>query len=255
MFGIRKSALRAVFVTIAMVLPSMLWAQSTLNFARGFIPSELSSTGFAIVNPGSSNAQVTYQLYGLNGQLLGTSSQTILARGQVAKLGLGVNELFQQAAISGWVQATSATPGLQGFWLGGDFLTFADGADAAAAATDIIFPVVTAVTEINVVNPGTSAIDVTLRLLSSDGVEIGSLPARSLAGHGFLQGQIASLFSQSNVSQASHVRASCSGPCAGTTVLPNYLVAPSRGVINAVTTASTSTEANFPHAISGNAAG
>src|SRR5262245_39298135 len=252
MFGIRQITLRLAFVVIVtLILPSALWAQSTLNFARSFIPSELGSTGFAIVNPGSTSAQVTYQLYDLDGQVIATSSQTIPARGQTAKLGLGPTELFQQASLWGWVQATSATPGLQGFWLGGDFTTFADGADAAAAATDILFPIVTAATEINVVNPGASAITVSLRLFSSDGIELGSRPAQILAGHGFSQGQIASLFSSSNVNQASHVRATCSGPCAGTAVLPNYLVSPSRGVINAVSTASTSTQANIPHVISG----
>src|SRR5262249_16073602 len=91
MFGIRQ-AIRIVVVIVTMAFPSALWAQSTLNFARGFTPSELGSTGFAIVNPGSTNAQVTYQLYDSNGQVIATSSQTIPARGQIAKLGLGQAE-------------------------------------------------------------------------------------------------------------------------------------------------------------------
>src|SRR5262245_32226708 len=144
---ISRCAVRILVTFIELILPAVMWGQSTLNFPRGFSPAELRSTGFAIVNPGPADAQLTYQLYSAAGQVIATSSQTIPARGQVAKLGLGPAELFQQASASGWVQAKSATAGLQGFWLGGDFSTFADGADAAIAAVDLIFPFVSGQTE------------------------------------------------------------------------------------------------------------
>jgi len=48
---------RLVPLAIALVLPVTAWSQSTLNFPRGFNAADLRSTGFAIVNPGPSNAQ------------------------------------------------------------------------------------------------------------------------------------------------------------------------------------------------------
>ena len=116
----RSSAVSVAVLFVTLILPVVAWSQSTLNFPRGLSPSELGSTGFALANPGPTPAQVTYQLYGAAGQVIATSSQTIPARGQLAKIGLGPAELFQQASAAGWVQATSTTTGIQGFWLGGD---------------------------------------------------------------------------------------------------------------------------------------
>src|SRR5262245_56119091 len=98
MLASRHNVIRIAVMLAMVALPAMAWSQSTLNFPRGFSPAELGSTGFAIVNPGSSPAQVTFQLYSSNGQVVATSSQTIPARGQISKLGLGVSELFQQAS-------------------------------------------------------------------------------------------------------------------------------------------------------------
>ena len=145
----------ALLFTLA--LSATAWSQSTLNFPRGFSPADLRTTGFAIVNPGPANALVTYTLYGAAGQVIETSSQTIPAGGQVAKLGLGATEIFQDASAVGWVQATSTATGLQGFWLGGDFVTYANGAEAAGTTSELIFPLVAEHTEINVANPAESS--------------------------------------------------------------------------------------------------
>src|SRR5215470_4150962 len=112
MFGIRQSAVRLAIILATMVLPTAAWSQSIMNFPRAFTPGGLAAAGFAIVNPGPDAAQVTYQLHDAAGQLIATSSQTIPARGQMAKLGFGQAELFQQLSAGGWVQATSATSGL-----------------------------------------------------------------------------------------------------------------------------------------------
>src|SRR5262245_36491095 len=108
-------------------LPIISYGQSTLSFPRVMQPGEYSSTGFALVNPDAGNATVTLTLYSADGSPQATSTQTIPARGQLPKLG---RELFPTAATGGWVQATSTTSGLQGFWFSGDLATFADGAEA-----------------------------------------------------------------------------------------------------------------------------
>src|SRR5581483_1344421 len=103
---------------LLLCLPFIAQGQSTLNFPRAMAPGDFKTTGFAIVNPGPLDATATFTLYGSDATALGTSTQTIVKRGQISKLG---SDLFPNATASGWVQATSSIAGLQGFWLGGDF--------------------------------------------------------------------------------------------------------------------------------------
>src|SRR5262249_15593176 len=170
---------------------------------------------------------------------------------QVAKLGLGATELFQEASAVGWVQATSTTAGLQGFWLSGDFVTYANGAEAAVTSSDLIFPLVAGQTEINVANPNASSITVTFPLFGANGFEVVPPTGQSLVGRGVLLSQASSFFSGENLARATHIRATCTGQCTGTSVLANFLVSPSWSVLNAVDATSTVTDANFPHVISG----
>src|SRR6185369_11346497 len=102
-------------------------------------PQDFRTTGFALVNPGSSSASVTFTLFGENGAALASNTMTIPARGQLSRL---ASELFPGATTGGWIQSTSATPDLQGFWFGGDLATFADGAEAAASSTELVLPLV-----------------------------------------------------------------------------------------------------------------
>ena len=57
---------------------------------------------------------------------------------------------------------TSDTAGLQGFWIGGDFATFTDGANAAPSAASLMFPLVASSTEINVANTAATQTSVTI---------------------------------------------------------------------------------------------
>src|SRR5438128_585292 len=126
-----------VLAVVAIIsLPLLCHAQSTLTFPRVMQPAEFSGTGFAVVNPGGAAAAVTFTLYRADGSSQ-QSAQTIPARGQRARL---ASELFPGATGAGWIQATSAAGGLQGFWFAGDFATFADGAEAAASSTELVLP-------------------------------------------------------------------------------------------------------------------
>src|SRR5262249_39119073 len=140
---------RGGILLLSLLLPIAAFSQSTLNFPRAFTTADLGSTGFAVVNPGIANASVTFTLYSAAGIVIATSTQTIPASGQLAVLG---TQLFPSANQAGWVQATSSTGGLQGFWVGGDFATFTDGADAAAVSNDLVFPLATNNTELNIAN-------------------------------------------------------------------------------------------------------
>src|SRR6476660_9100861 len=97
-----------VFVTLFLAALPEANAQSTLNFVRQFQPSELQTTGFAVANTSTADAAVTFTLYSSVGTAVSSTTQTVPAGGQFAKLG---SELFPGAATAGWVQATSTAPG------------------------------------------------------------------------------------------------------------------------------------------------
>src|SRR5262249_52039214 len=145
------------------------------------------------------------------GEPIASSSLTVPAKGQLSKLGA---ELFGNVSAAGWVQITSTTSGLQGFWIGGDFATYTDGADAAAVAVDLVFPLVAGQTEINIANlapagaTATGVLNVTLRLLGLNGVELGTPVPKMVGRLGAYQAKVSELFPSADLSQAAYIRAS-----------------------------------------------
>ena len=129
-----------LLVFASFLVPVSAYPDTTLNFPRAFSSVELVTTGFAVVNPTTEAAEVRLTLYSADGQELSVWTETVPGGGQFAKLG---SELFSTDADSGWVQVSSAATGLQGFWLGGDFENFTDGAGSAPSAQNLTIPFVT----------------------------------------------------------------------------------------------------------------
>ena len=229
-----------------LLLPTVVLGQTTLNFPRALPTSELFFTGFAAVNPTSSGISVTFTLRDQNGNTLSSSEQPIAAGGQLSRLG---SELFPGVSSPGWVQLTSATTGVYGFWLGGNWSTFTDGAGGAAEATDVLVPLITGNTELNVANTASSAVTVTLSLRSADGSLLAS-PTETIQAMGVFQEDVSSLFAGVDLSQATHLRITGPTTISATAVVQDFLVSPAWGVINGVD-ATGGTTLNFPHVISG----
>ena len=220
-----------------------------LSFPRLFSPSELGGTGFAIVNPTSVDASVTFTLYSAAGAVLGTSPETVPARGQFSRLG---NELFPGATQSGWIRATSSTVGLQSFWVGGNFTSYMDGAAAAPVTLGLVFPLVTPQTEINIVNAGTAANTVTLRVQGASGTELAPAVTQNIPTDGIYSANAATLFpSVDFTSNTATIRAAGTLNIAGTSVTIDYPVAPSWTVINGTDASLSLFEIGFPHVPSG----
>jgi len=238
---------RSIFLLAFLAYPLAGFSQSTLNFPRAFTPADLASTGFAVVNPGITSAPVTFTLFNANGVAVRTSSQTIPAGSQAARLG---SELFPNVSEPGWVQLTSAAGGLQGFWVGGNFDTFTDGADAALSGSDLLFPLVTTNTEINVANTAATTNNVALQLFGADGTELAAAVARSIAPNAVLQSAASALFPTANLDAARYIRVTGTAALTGTAVISGFLV-DEWGVANAVSVAAAANEANFPHVVSG----
>src|SRR5215813_9388704 len=121
-----------LFVSL-FVISGPLRAQSTLTFARVMDSTELGTTGFALVNASSAIANVSFTLHDSTGNAVASSSVSVPAGGQLAKL---ASELFPSATAGGWVQAVSGVSNLRGFWLKADPGTDGDGAEAASPAAE-----------------------------------------------------------------------------------------------------------------------
>jgi hypothetical protein len=104
-------------------------AQSKLTFPRQLTASDLPTAAFALVNTSSSAASVTLTVYGSDGSVVAQSTQTVPAKGQLARL---ASEVFPGTTKGGWVQIQSLSPEVQGFELVGDFTNVEDGAGPAA---------------------------------------------------------------------------------------------------------------------------
>jgi hypothetical protein len=219
---------------------------SELNFPRLNTPSDMKTAGYAIVNPGPADAPVTFTMYSTAGAALSISNQVVSAGGQLAKLG---SELFPNVTQQGWVQATSSVPGLQALWLGGDFATMMDGADAAPAMHEMIFPLISLLAlngEIDVANVGSATNPVTLHIYNTAGTEAAPAVTVNIPPNGVYRNSWISIF-PSGSGTPSYIRATGTRNIAGTSVTPNYLIAPAWTVLNGIDTAPAVTEIDFPH--------
>src|SRR5262245_10545641 len=157
-----RASLLLLILSILVLTPDSLNAQSSLVFTRIMSAADLPFTGYAVTNPSPTPANVVFTLYAASGVSVATTSVNIVAGGQVAKLG---SELFPNAP-GGWVKAISATSNLRGFWLGGDFSTVEDGGEAVPGGeSEFILPIMSPNSEMNIVNPSTSSGGVLIRLL------------------------------------------------------------------------------------------
>ena len=78
------------FMLLLLAVPVSSFGQSTLIFPKLFTAAELPGTGFAVVNPGSTAASVTFTLYSANGASVSSAPQIVAAGGQHATLGSAV---------------------------------------------------------------------------------------------------------------------------------------------------------------------
>jgi hypothetical protein len=240
-------------ISISGLLPAAE-AQSTLNFPRQFQLADLQTTGFAVANPASTDAAVTFNLINDAGTVVATSSQNVSAKGQIARLGSG---LFAGAASGGWVQATSSVPGLTGFWIGGDFATYTDGAESAPVGTNIVLPLVTEQTDISVVNLGDASNTIRIRLVGPDGVDLAPSLSRTLGKQALYQAQAGSMFPTVSFNLASYILLTSANdtPLAATSVVRKFVVTDESAVLNGIDTATAGPALHFPHVVNGPVSG
>jgi hypothetical protein len=156
--------------------------QSTLNFT-GTAAGDAGPASVAITNSTSNFADVQFTLYNSDGTLasapLNPVSYRVAPKAQISKK---PDEIFG-AHRTGWVQATSLTPGLEGFYFVGDFKNTLDGAEAPAvpALTQVI-PLL-ANGNILITNPGGQAVSVAAIFYDEKGAQ-SSTPQSTVPSHG-----------------------------------------------------------------------
>ena len=250
-----KARITLVFLLL-LALPLSGFSQSTLNYPRLFPAVDLSSSGFAAVNPSPTAATVNFTLYSSLGVPVVTTPQSVPARAGITKLG---SELFPGITTAGWVQATSSTTGLQGFWLGYEpsRVDFLDGAESAPVGTEFIFPLATSTTELNIANLASSGNTLTIRIYGASGTELANaVTPAALPPNGIFKNTLGAIFPSVTFpsvtfTNAMYTKVTGTGSITGTTVAVDFIAAPSWSVINGVSTSNTATEANFPHVPSG----
>ncbi len=238
---------------ICIMFPIVAAAQSTLNFPRVIQPQDFTGTGFAIVNPSSTSASTTFTLYGRAGTVTKATTLTIPSGGQLARL---ASELFAGIQTAGWVQVTSSVTGLQGFWFGGDFATFADGSEAASSSAELVLPLAATKSEINVANTGASDVTMTIRLLDVNGYDLADPKPERVPPKGFLSGSSADLFPSADLNSATHMKLKCGcaapGPFAGVIIARDFIgIGPSWSVVNAIPSSTATRTIYFPHLVEG----
>ncbi len=165
---LRARGLSVAFSLIFLPLTTAFTAASSqLDFPRLSLEED-TFNGIALFNPTAAEARVTFTAYGLSGEVLGVTQLVIPAGGQVAQLASELFPLLRQGD-DGWIQASSSTRGLTGFFLFLDRgLREFDGAELPVRSRSLVFNDVRAgsgfSTELNVVNPGTEPRSLTLTL-------------------------------------------------------------------------------------------
>src|SRR5205823_84821 len=146
-------------------------AQTVLQFPR-VVSNASTFTGLAVSNPTPVEAPVTFTAYLPDGSTFAppgiANPQTIKipAGGQLAKL---FSEVFGTRDFNGWVQATSSSSGLTGFFLNGNgALTDLDGSGAIDPAAEFVLPFAAedsvTKTELTIVNVNAEPASATLTL-------------------------------------------------------------------------------------------
>jgi YVTN family beta-propeller protein len=224
----KKSLSVLSFFVFLFLNSPVLSAQSVLQFPRVIATNDV-YTGIAVGNPTTAEASVTLTAYLPDGSPLAAAKNpvavTIPPAGQLAKT---FSELFGVASFNGWVQATSSTAGLTGFFLNlNNASTDMDGAGSTVASSDILLPLAAedsvARTEVTIVNVNQEAATAAVTLYSDSGAVLLARQV-SLPPRGLIRQTLSVLFNAADFSAASHLRVRSDRPVIAHEVIADYLM-------------------------------
>ena len=168
-------------------------------------------SGIAIANPTAGAVSITLKAFSTDGQLFAGAgvtnprAETLSAGQQYVKL---AKQIFNPPSSIGeaqtptrfWVEVTSQTDGLTGFFLDGDDgLNYMDGSDVGASGIDLVLPIVEnnapSTTEISLVNPSDEEATVYFNFLRANGTSVASPQKRVIPARGALFGPLSTIYS------------------------------------------------------------
>ncbi len=209
-------------VGMSLILVHPAAGESVLNFARTTVSDQLSA-GIAVTNPTSTYADVQFTLYSLDGNTV-SSGLVNPVRYRVAprgKISMRATEIFAASRVEGWVQATSSTSGLLGFYFTGDANSSLEGTEASPAFASQMIPIIRgnqiSDAELVILNPGAADSNVTITFFTARGQEAATVNPR-LAARGALKLRPSAVVPAAITGDLS-VRISSSAPVAAAAVI------------------------------------
>lgn len=210
-------------VLLVMVSGPALGAQELVFPRFSFDPGTL--TGLALANLGPNGVDVTLTAHGAAGEVLagpGFQNPAVIRLESGQRIALLIHEIFGASLPPqniGWVRVTAPGDGVTGFFLflNGSLTQF-DGADLPTPSREIVFNLVRHgsgySTELNLVNPGETAVTVTATLVRPQLPEL--QVQLNLPGRAVLRQDAANLFQLAEIPRGSYARAlASSGAIAG----------------------------------------
>jgi len=175
-------------VCLLFLLTQVAHGQSVLHFARA-VYGNAQDTRLAITNPNSYHADVQLTFYGADGNPIanGMMNPVSYRIGPRSEFSMLASELFVAGSGDGWIQATSSSSGLSGFYLSGDFVKTMEGTETGTPqliqSIPFLWDVQSSRSDIVIINPGTSRANVTVNLYNLRGDEQPSI-VRDIPAHG-----------------------------------------------------------------------
>jgi hypothetical protein len=204
-----KTRKKCLFLAVCVLTVLPLSASTRLIFPR-IVLQQGRFSGLAIANPTTGSATITLKAYTGEGALFAgagvtnPNSKTLAAGEQYVAL---AKQIFTPPASIGeastptnlWVEVTSATDGLTGFFLDGDDgLNFMDGSDVGASGIELILPIVEntspSSTEIALINPTEEAAEASVEFLRADGTALSPVQRKTLSARGAIFGPLSTVF-------------------------------------------------------------
>jgi hypothetical protein len=195
-----NTALRALnTLSLLVLLSQAAHAQSVLNFPK-LIHADRLKTGIAVTNPTPYYSDVQFTFYGLDGNALsaGVVNPVSYRIGPNSQLSMMADEFFAAGNLEGWIQATSSTSGLQGYYSVGDFDSTGEGSQSAVPLSSQVIPFLredaNTRTDLFIINPGSTPADAAITFYNARGEEIGTV-IRNLPAHAATRFPMSSLSS------------------------------------------------------------
>ena len=176
-----NTARRFLFTPLVVALVAIpLAAQSVLYFPQ-VLEGPDSGTNFTITNPSTSDLEVEFTLFTLDGEIGPLAANPVRYRIKPRGVfSMGADDVFATSTLSGWVQIRADVTDLTGVLFSGDLRSTLDGVAGASAYSDqvVVIPegAPTVARALRLVNPSDTLRSVHVAVFNEDGNLVATFP-------------------------------------------------------------------------------